>query len=125
MYPRGFLSYVTPGSRCRLQSIPLSVLAAHAGCGYNRRPAGVEDEDDALLLMGDGYEPRSAERESALVTVLSDTPSAISQMPRGNLEALYPIYFQALCSQLTVQEELTSVYILFYSKEEKKKKKLL
>ena len=34
MYPRGFLSYVTPGSRCRLQSIPLSVLAAHAGCGW-------------------------------------------------------------------------------------------
>ena len=40
--------------------------------------------------MGEGYEPRSAERGSALITVLSDKPSAILQMPRGNLEALYP-----------------------------------
>ena len=88
--PRGFLSYVTLGSRCTLRSVPISVLAAHAGCGYDDRHPANEDEDNALLLMGEGYEPRSAERGSALITVLSDKPSAILQMPRGNLEALYP-----------------------------------
>ena len=40
--------------------------------------------------MGKGYEPRLAKRGSALITVLSDTPLAVLQMPRGNLEALYP-----------------------------------
>ena len=72
--PRGFLSYVTLGSRCTLRSVPISILAAHAGCGYNDRHPANEDEDDALLLMGEGYKPRSAERGSALITVLSDKP---------------------------------------------------
>ena len=59
--PRGFLSYVTLGSRCTLRSVPISVLASHAECGsyndHHHHPAGVQDKDDALLLMGEGYEP--------------------------------------------------------------------
>jgi elongator complex protein 1 len=37
-----------------------------------------------------GYEPRSVERGARLVAILPGTPMTVLQMPRGNLEGIYP-----------------------------------
>lgn len=76
----GFLSYATLGSRCLLKSLPLSELR-------NFDPLGGSDENASLL---DGYEPRIVERGSRLASVLPGRPTAVLQLPRGNLEAVHP-----------------------------------
>jgi len=74
-----FLCYVTAGSRCQVRFLPLK---------------NVHDFDS---LMGpeqnyllEGYEPRNVEQGSRLVAVLPQQPQMILQMPRGNLEGIYP-----------------------------------
>ena len=41
-------------------------------------------------IMLEGYEPRSVERGARLVAVLPGSPSAVIQVPRGNLEGVFP-----------------------------------
>ncbi len=38
----------------------------------------------------DGYEPRDVERGARIVAILPSKPMAVLQMPRGNLEGIYP-----------------------------------
>jgi elongator complex protein 1 len=75
----GFLAYVTSTSQCELRFIPLPNL-------INMDPLGGLDETVPLLT---GYKPRHVERGTRLVTTLTK-PSAILQMPRGNLEGIFP-----------------------------------
>lgn len=77
----GFLSYVTLGSRSQLRFLPLDILA-------NFDP--LMGSDDNLEMLGEGYEPRNVERGSRLVSILPDKITAVLQLPRGNLEAVYP-----------------------------------
>ena len=75
----GFLCFITFESRCELRFIPLTGL-------INFDPLGGLDETLPLLR---GYEPRHVERGSTLVTTLIK-PSLVLQMPRGNLEGIFP-----------------------------------
>ncbi|OEU20470.1 IKI3-domain-containing protein, partial [Fragilariopsis cylindrus CCMP1102] len=74
-----FLSYVTSGSRCQVRFLPLKEL---------------HDFDPLMGLehnyLLEGYEPRSVEQGSRLVAILPQQPQMILQMPRGNLEGVYP-----------------------------------
>jgi len=74
-----FLSYVTLGSRSQLRFIPLNNLAEFD-------PLLGSDEN----LVLEGYEPRNVERGSRLVAILTKSPSAVLQLPRGNLEGVFP-----------------------------------
>ena len=74
-----FLCFATSGSACILRFIPLLDL-------INFDPLLGSDENSILL----GYEPRSIERGSLLVSVLTKKPSAVLQMPRGNIEIIHP-----------------------------------
>mmetsp|Transcript_12116 Transcript_12116/g.18403 ORF Transcript_12116/g.18403 Transcript_12116/m.18403 type:complete len:1023 (+) Transcript_12116:1313-4381(+) len=77
----GFLSYVTLGSRSQLRFLPLEILS-------NFDP--FMGSDDNMEILGDGYEPRNVERGSRLVSILPDKITTVLQLPRGNLEAVYP-----------------------------------
>ena len=77
----GFLSYVTLGSRSQLRFLPLEILK-------NFDPFMGSDEN--LEILGEGYEPRNVERGSRLVSILPDQITAVLQLPRGNLEGVYP-----------------------------------
>ena len=77
----GFLSYVTLGSRSQVRFLPLVTLMSFD-------PFMGSDEN--LDILGEGYEPRSVERGSRLVAVMADKPTLVLQLPRGNLEAVYP-----------------------------------
>jgi len=76
-----FLSYVTIGSRAQLRFLPLSLLTDFDP---------LMGSDDNLDILTQGYEPRDVERGSRMVAVLPQKPSAIIQLPRGNLELLNP-----------------------------------
>ena len=43
-----------------------------------------------LHLLGEGYEPRAVEHGARLVATLKGRPLVVVQLPRGNLEAVYP-----------------------------------
>ena len=77
----GFLSYVTLGSRSQLRFLPLDVLSSFDP---------FMGSDDNLELLGEGYEPRNVERGSRLVSILPNKITTVLQLPRGNLEAIYP-----------------------------------
>jgi len=75
-----YLCYASAGSRCILRFLALIDL-------FNFDPLAGSDENHRVL---EGYEPRNVERGSRLVAVLSSKPSAVLQMPRGNLEVIHP-----------------------------------
>ena len=75
-----YLVYVTAGSRCVLRFVPLTEL-----CSFD--PLLGFDDNSVLL---EGYEPRNVERGSRLVAILTQKPIAVLQMPRGNLETVFP-----------------------------------
>ncbi|KAL7486383.1 hypothetical protein ACHAW6_011976 [Cyclotella cf. meneghiniana] len=74
-----FLTHITLGSRPQMRFLPLANLR-------DFDPLMGSDENTAL----DGYEPRSVERGSRLVALLTNSPSVVVQMPRGNLESMSP-----------------------------------
>ncbi|KAL3784806.1 hypothetical protein HJC23_013846 [Cyclotella cryptica] len=74
-----FLTHITLGSRPQMRFLPLANLLAFD-------PLMGSDENVAL----DGYEPRSVERGSRLVALLTNSPSVVIQLPRGNLESISP-----------------------------------
>ena len=76
-----YLVYVTIASQCVLRFVHFTQLTAAMD------PFLGSDENQLLLQ---GYEPRHVERGSRLVGVFHDKPVAVLQMPRGNLEAVYP-----------------------------------
>lgn len=73
-----FVCLVTAGSRCQLRFIALSEL-------MHFDPLSGSDEFNLI-----GFEPRNVERGAKLVGVPPSKPMAILQMPRGNLEGVYP-----------------------------------
>lgn len=73
-----FLCYVTAGAHCQLRSLALTSL-------HNFDPLMGSDEQNS-----DGYEPRNVERGARLVAILPNQPTAILQMPRGNVEGIFP-----------------------------------
>ena len=75
----GFLCYVTAGSRCQIRFLPLLELSRFD-------PLMGSDQNEFL----DGYEPRNVERGARLVGILPSQPSAVLQMPRGNMEGIFP-----------------------------------
>ena len=77
----GFLGYVTLGSRSYLRFLPLKVL-------FDFDP--LMGSEDNLDILSEGYEQRNVERGSTLVSILPHKPSVILQLPRGNLEGIYP-----------------------------------
>ena len=77
--PQQSLCYASSESRCQLRSLPLCELATFD-------PLMGSDEHHALS----GYEPRNIERGARLVAVSPERPTATLQMPRGNLEVVYP-----------------------------------
>jgi elongator complex protein 1 len=74
-----FLCYASAGSQCQIRFIPLADL-------HNFDPLMGSDENYIL----EGYEPRNIERGGRVVAVLPQQPSAILQMPRGNMEGIFP-----------------------------------
>lgn len=78
-YKHRFLCFATLESRCELRFLPLVGLIEYD-------PLSGLDETLPLLR---GYEPRHVERGTTLVTAL-EKPSVILQMPRGNLEGIFP-----------------------------------
>mmetsp|Transcript_8246 Transcript_8246/g.24364 ORF Transcript_8246/g.24364 Transcript_8246/m.24364 type:complete len:1393 (-) Transcript_8246:1544-5722(-) len=87
-----FLCYVTTGSRCQSRFLPLKEVHAFD------------------MLMGpeqhfvlEGYEPRNVEQGSRVVAILPQQPQMILQMPRGNLESIYPraLVLQFLMARIT------------------------
>lgn len=74
-----FLCYATAGSQCQLR-----FLSLHELCIFD--PLLGSDEHNLLQ----GFEARNVERGSKLVAVIPDRPTAVLQMPRGNLEGVYP-----------------------------------
>eukprot|EP00934_Nitzschia_sp_Nitz4_P008528 Nitzschia sp. Nitz4//scaffold3_size479765//68737//72891//NITZ4_000026-RA/size479765-processed-gene-0.86-mRNA-1//-1//CDS//3329550536//8518//frame0 len=74
-----FLCFATTGSRCFLRFLPLKEIHAFD-------PLMGLDQNHVL----EGYEPRSVERGARIVGILPSHPTAILQMPRGNLEGIYP-----------------------------------
>ena len=75
-----FLCYVTTGSRCQTRFLPLKEV-------HSFDPLmGLEQN---YLL--EGYEPRNVEQGSRVVAILPQRPQMILQMPRGNLESIYPL----------------------------------
>jgi elongator complex protein 1 len=74
-----FLCYATADTRSLLKFLPLKEL-------HNFDPLMGSDENHLL----EGYEPRNVERGTRLVAILPKNPMAILQMPRGNMEGIYP-----------------------------------
>lgn len=73
------LCYVSAGSRCHVRFLSISQL-------HNFDPLMGSDENELLR----GYEPRNVERGARLVALVPTQPQAVLQMPRGNLELVYP-----------------------------------
>lgn len=74
-----YLCYATSGSRCQLKFLPFKEIS-------NFDPLMGLDHNHVL----EGYEPRNVERGSRIVAILPSQPMAVLQMPRGNLEGIYP-----------------------------------
>lgn len=77
----GFLTYVTLGSRSQLRFLPLQALKEYDP---------LMGSEDYVSLFNDGYEPRSVERGSTIITILPNLPNIVLQLPRGNLEGICP-----------------------------------
>jgi len=73
-----FLYFITSGAHFHLRSLALITL-------HNFDPFMGSEENDM-----EGYEIRNVERGARLVAILPSSPTAILQMPRGNLEGTYP-----------------------------------
>lgn len=78
---QGYLCYVSADSQFQLRFVHLSELASFD-------PLLGSEEHQRVLSTG--YEPRDVERGASLVCVRPEQPVAVLQMPRGNLEAVYP-----------------------------------
>lgn len=76
---QGYLCYVSADSRCQLFFLPLVEL-------HNFDPLMGSDENQ----VRQGQDPRHVERGSRLVAVMPTQPTAVLQLPRGNLEGVYP-----------------------------------
>lgn len=74
-----FLCYATNSSRCFIRFLPLKEIS-----GFD--PLMGLDQNHLL----EGYEPRAVERGARIVGILPSHPMVILQMPRGNLEGIYP-----------------------------------
>jgi elongator complex protein 1 len=74
-----FLSYATSAARCHLRFLPITDLLAFD-------PLMGLDENQLL----EGFDARPIERGARLVALGASQPIAVLQMPRGNLEGLYP-----------------------------------
>lgn len=74
-----FLSYVTVGSTFQLRFLPLKEVH-----GFD--PLMGLDESRVL----EGYEPRNVEQGAKILAILPQQPLAVLQMPRGNLEGIFP-----------------------------------
>ena len=74
-----FLCYATTGSRCQSRFLPLKEI-------HSFDPLMGLEQNYVL----DGYEPRNVEQGSRVVAILPQRPQMILQMPRGNLESIYP-----------------------------------
>lgn len=74
-----FLCYVTTGSRCQTRFLPLKEI-------HSFDPLMGLEQNYVL----EGYEPRNVEQGSRVVAILPQRPQMILQMPRGNLESIYP-----------------------------------
>ena len=46
--------------------------------------------DLTKIILLEGYEPRNVERGTRVVAILPTNPMAVLQMPRGNMEGIYP-----------------------------------
>jgi len=91
-----FLCYVTTGSRCQTRFLPLKEI-------HSFDPLmGLENN---YLL--EGYEPRNVEQGSRVVAILPQKPQMILQMPRGNLESIYP---RALVLRYLMSRIVAGVY---------------
>lgn len=77
--PHQFLCFATADARSVLKSLPLKEL-------HNFDPLMGSDENYLL----EGYEPRNVERGTRLVSILPENAMAVLQMPRGNMEGIYP-----------------------------------
>ena len=74
-----FLSYATNGSRCYTRFLPFREITSFD-------PLMGLDQNHLL----EGYEPRVVEGGARIVAILPSQPMAILQVPRGNLEGIYP-----------------------------------
>ena len=77
--PHRFLCFATADARSVLKFLPLKEL---------HRFDPLMGSDENYLL--EGYEPRNVERGTRLVAILPMSPMAVLQMPRGNMEGIYP-----------------------------------
>jgi elongator complex protein 1 len=84
-----YVCFATSGSRCQLRFVSLVDLR-------NFDPLAGSDENHLLQ----GFEPRNIERGAQLVAISPSKPTTILQMPRGNLEGIYP---RALVLRYAVQ----------------------
>ncbi|GAX09682.1 elongator complex protein 1 [Fistulifera solaris] len=102
--PQGFLCYVTADSQFQLRFVHLSVLASFD-------PLLGSEEHQRVLSTG--YEPRDVERGACLVCVRPEEPTVVLQMPRGNLEAIYPrALVLGYCMKNVLAREFKSAYEL-------------
>ena len=77
-----YVCYATAAaSHCELKFIAKSQI-------WELDPLMGASEENVAIVSAE-YEPRNAERGSHIVTVLSNKPMAVLQMPRGNLEGVY------------------------------------
>ena len=74
-----FVCYATTGSRCQTRFLPLKEI-------HSFDPLMGLEQNYIL----EGYEPRNVEQGSRVVAILPQRPQMILQMPRGNLESIYP-----------------------------------
>ena len=78
-----YLCYATAAaSHCQLKFIATSQLWA-------LDPLMGASEENAAVVSAE-YEPRNVERGCRIVTVLHNKPVTVLQLPRGNLEGVYP-----------------------------------
>ncbi|GKY92334.1 hypothetical protein MPSEU_000204500 [Mayamaea pseudoterrestris] len=97
-----FLCYASSGSQCQLRFLAFEELS-------NFDPL-LGSYDNTCLI---GFEPRNVERDARIVAIVPDRPLAVVQMPRGNLEGLYPraliLRFVIFCIK---QKELFNAFMM-------------
>ena len=102
--PQGYLCYISADSQFQLRFVHLSVLASFD-------PLLGSEEHQRVISTG--YEPRDVERGACLVCVRPEEPVSVLQMPRGNLEAVYPrALVLRYCMQRVLARECKSAYEL-------------